>query len=91
MITQKEGVPNITGDLNFLGGQGNYEANPLWSTHGAFTRDRVGTYGACIPQTFAEATITSAYFNAGNSSKIYGSSEHVTPSNTSMKIWKRIS
>ena len=88
VTVQGEGLPNITGRV------------PLrdWSSpYGDGTRFDAFTltfYEADVYQAELRnynAGIRSFDFDAHNSNAIYGSSAHVTPVNTAIRIWKRTS
>lgn len=87
---QNEGLPNIEGsteyarDLGIL--YGGAESVP--TTTGAFYK------GARTNGTFQPGKGGSNYFlsfQASRSNSIYGSSTHVTPYNSAIRIWKKIS
>lgn len=84
-IGQSEGLPNITGGLGMVDSGGS----------GGMTPDEAfkETY---LLDDFSANTGTGAKryrvdFKASNSNPIYGSTSHVTPSNLTFKVWKRIS
>lgn len=81
--TQAEGLPNITGNL------GRTADDNLNQTNGAFfqTMTTSGVLNSAI-QGSIYSYVTE--FNASRSSSIYGASTHVTPYNSSIRIWKKI-
>ena len=90
MIAQTEGLPNITG------GTDSTDAAPfVWSggdkntsrTYGALGVKAYSKWGASVGGT--SGAFVPIVFDASVSNKIYGSSSHVTPLNTSIRIWKR--
>ncbi len=83
VTVQGEGLPNIVGQIN------NVQTGSNDTYNGAFELTRVtdtqaATYGGgrynCVVN-----------FNAWRSNPVYGSSAHVTPVNTAIRIWKRTS
>ena len=80
---QNEGLPNISGSFSNVGGA------EFSSADGAFypSGNSIG-YGHDILGISQPKTI---YFNASRSSSIYGASTHVTPYNSAVRIWKKIS
>lgn len=91
---QNEGLPNITGSFNnFVGGSYNKNTNDgyLLSGSGAlsFQFQRTTTFYANEYGGYVDFNKLS--FNASSSNKIYGASTHVTPYNSAVRIWKKIS
>ena len=83
-IKQNEGLPNITGILN------NYIGNPV-NESGALYKIALGkTYFQGQSAETGYQTI-SLGINASKSNSIYGSSTHITPYNSAIRIWKKIS
>ncbi len=87
---QNEGLPNIQGSVEYAKGlgllYGGSESVP--TTTGAFYK------GARTTGTFQQSKAGSNYFlsfQASSSNSIYGSSTHVTPYNSAIRIWKKIS
>lgn len=87
---QNEGLPNIQGSTEYAKDfgllYGGAEAVP--TTTGAFYK------GARTNGTFQPGQGGSNYFlsfQASRSNSIYGSSTHVTPYNSAIRIWKKIS
>ena len=80
---QNEGLPNITGILN------NYIGSPV-SESGALYKTGFGkTYFQGQSAETNYQTI-SLGINASKSNSIYGSSTHVTPYNSAIRVWKKI-
>lgn len=77
--TQNEGLPNISGTTT---------GTPfIWgSTTGAFYT--ISSSGASFTSPVTGSKLLG--FNASNSNSIYGSSSHVTPYNSAVRIWKKI-
>ena len=81
---QNEGLPNITANW----GETYLRQNNNIQPSGAAT----GT--VALAQAFGNSTVTSINsigFNASYANTIYGSSTHVTPYNSAIRIWKKIS
>lgn len=81
---QNEGLPNITANWGETYLRQNHNIQPS----GAAT----GTVG--LAQAFGNSTVSSINsigFNASYANTIYGSSTHVTPYNSAIRIWKKIS
>jgi hypothetical protein len=94
ITVQSEGLPDITGDFGYLKAldSGNW-VQGLNNSNGAFKKsynERADppSYSAVTSQNNTDASGV-VVFNASNSNSIYGSSDHVTPVNTAIKIWKR--
>ena len=95
LIGQTEGLPNITGTYTTWGGL-------VQSRTGAFEK-----YGDSIkaseysggddtsPRVIFDASLgetkTNGTLKTGSEHKVYGSSDHVTPYNATIKVWQRIS
>ena len=91
---QNEGLPNITGSFNnFVGGSYNNNHNDgyLLSGSGAlsFQFQRASSFYSNEYGGYLDFNKLS--FNATSSNKIYGASTHVTPYNSAIRIWKKIS
>lgn len=99
LIGQNEGLPNITGNSGM--GGGNYYSNAGWT--GAFFRppkkdsyaphsdtsdSRIGFL--CFDASKGE-TKTDGTIKTDSEHKVYGSSNHVTPNNATIKVWQRVS
>lgn len=89
---QNEGLPNITGNLNGISGTTALVKADDTSNcaSGVFNLNTAVRKGWRI----ADITNTGSYgltFNASRSSSIYGASTHVTPYNSAIRIWKKIS
>ena len=80
LIGQMEGLPNITGEFGLV--RDDYAI----TSKGAFSvsRSYIGIGGS-------GGTTGNVTFDASQSNSIYGSSNHVTPYNATIKVWKRIS
>lgn len=85
---QKEGLPNITGSFSFVGGEngrvwgggsGVFKAISVQQQNYLLYRSNGGT----------QTLVKQWDFAASNSNSIYGESNHVTPINTSIRIWVR--
>ena len=78
LIVQQEGLPNITGG---------FQSTDLRQLTGCFYEDP-----GRIDGTYDSAGSFTKYcnFDASRSNSIYGNSNHVTPVNYSIRIWKRI-
>ena len=88
---QGEGLPNITGrTLGILGhSQFVFASGALSNTHDwMYTGYGAGYQGGGLYNSDYMRHID---FNAWDSNHIYGSSAHVTPVNTAIRIWKRTS
>lgn len=85
LIGQVEGLPNIKGAFGKLRLA---ELSPV--VDGVFRFDRGGSRATAEPsgenQSYDELS-----FDASLSHKIYGASSHVTPFNTTIKVWQRVS
>lgn len=79
-VTQAEGLPNITGGVS--SGTGVYQ-NGL----SAFQVSNEVQFSVSQTQGVAKANLG---FDASISNPIYGASTHVTPYNSSIRIWKKI-
>ena len=75
-----EGLPNITGEFGLV--RDDYAI----TSKGAFSVSR-----SCIGIGGSGGTTGNVTFDASQSNSIYGSSNHVTPYNATIKVWKRIS
>lgn len=84
-IGQNEGLPNIKGAFGKL-----RLAEPSPVVDGVFRFDR-GSSRATAEPSGIDQSYDELEFDASLSNKIYGSSNHVTPCNTTTKVWKRIS
>lgn len=83
-VTQAEGLPNITGMIDPVSGlfksnfrNGAFSGGVDWRFSPAQQASGGGESAAC-------------YFSASSSNSIYGASTHVTPYNSSIRIWKKI-
>lgn len=79
--TQNEGLPDINGTLENIrcrsaNGSGAFSITSLYKTQ-TDAATETNQRGCSIA------------FNASDANEIYGASEHVTPVNTAIKIWKR--
>ena len=78
--SQAEGLPNITG--RFVS----------WYVSGAFQLRYVGTsIGLGQGSFWDECDKGEVQFDASLASDIFGKSSHVTPKNSTVQVWKRIS
>lgn len=78
--SQAEGLPNITG--RFVS----------WDVSGAFQLRYVGTSsGLGKGDYWYDQDKGDVHFDASLSSDIFGKSSHVTPKNSTVQVWKRIS
>lgn len=81
---QAEGLPNITGVIDPVSG--------LFKTYfrnGAFSGGGDWRFSP-VQQNSGGGESAACYFSASNSNSIYGASTHVTPYNSSIRIWKKI-
>lgn len=89
IITQKEGLPDIQGSLkgDVIGTNG----FQFYENSGAFYRTKSTVTGSYITvDRYGYGNVNQAVdFAASQYNGIYGSQAHVTPQNTSIKIWKR--
>ena len=85
VTVQGEGLPNLWGAFNLSSTQYDDTANPqgvFWQTSSNAHSDGGGSYNS--PYSRVD-------FNAQRFNHIYGSSAHVPPVNTAIRIWKRTS
>ena len=83
LIVQAEGVPNITG---YFGNMSKYRGSQfggVFYEHSSMSKDGWTSGGG---EPFMTVGI-----DASRSTPVYGNSDHVTPSNLSIKVWQRIS
>lgn len=81
---QNEGLPNITANWGETYLRQNKNIQPSGAATGS----------VALAQAFGNSTVTSINsigFNASYANTIYGSSTHVTPYNSAIRIWKKIS
>lgn len=83
--TQTEGLPNITGTLT---NTVLFKNDVSYRSSGAFTHT-VDEYGQYV--TGSNMNLGNLIFQASRVSSIYGASTHVTPYNSAIRIWKKIS
>ena len=82
--SQAEGLPNITGKIS-----GEYiSLFSYLTTSGAFTSP-INQTKECPDGRSSVRNCSGFSFSASNSNSIYGASSHVTPVNTTIRIWKR--
>lgn len=81
---QAEGLPNITGIIDPVSGL--FKSN---FKNGAFSGGGDWRFSP-IQQNSGGGESAECYFNASSSNSIYGASTHVTPYNSSIRIWKKI-
>ena len=79
---QGEGLPNITGSETGFGAAEDYT-----SFSGCFYGGP--KYTGLAGGHSEGANSVNVYFNASRSSAIYGASSHVTPVNSTIRVWKR--
>lgn len=84
-VTQAEGLPNITGLIDPVSGL--FKSN---FRNGAFSGGGDWRFSP-VQQNSSGNESAECYFNASSSNSIYGASTHVTPYNSSIRIWKKIS
>ena len=86
---QSEGLPEISGSLGFVGGGNGY----WWGCgSGPFKVNTISNKYEYITGGHSREPSDRHNgwdFNASSSNSIYGASDHVTPINTSIKIWVR--
>ena len=87
-VTQSEGLPNITGETsaNAVGKSDFINSYGI----GAFLSVVSRGSGAGAGEN-SHVNSVKFRFNASNSNAIYGASTHVTPYNSAVRIWKKIS
>lgn len=83
--TQTEGLPNITGMIDAVSGL--FKSN---FSNGAFSGGGDWRFSP-IQQNSGGGESAACYFSASSSNSIYGASTHVTPYNSAIRIWKKIS
>lgn len=81
---QAEGLPNITGGIDAV------RRGPT----GRDSRSGAFSYGSAYSTTIRAGEAGDSWgsnlvFNASKSNAVYGASEHVTPVNSTIRIWKR--
>lgn len=85
LIKQAEGLPNITGTIGTAG-----TSNPSQHNSGAFGKgNNMGIANNVAGGPYAQEHVYKQEFSASRSNLIYGASDHVTPENYSIRIWKR--
>ena len=80
--SQGEGLPNISGSLSSVYTSVGSRAN------GAFSHSVV-SYPYKMEGGEGNQRDSTVFFNASRSSAIYGASSHVTPVNSTIRVWKR--
>lgn len=84
-------MPNIKGSLDMRGMVGG-EATVLGTYSGALYRDNYSGSSHTQVKDGGTGSYRSRFgFDASKSNSIYDNSEHATPINASIKIWRRIS
>ena len=83
MIAQGEQLPNITGAIGGLYGEPTIITN---TAAGVFGKSDKSRKSGLSSSWISDGGID---FNASRSNSIYTDNGHVTPDNTSIKIWKR--
>ena len=86
LILQNSGLPNIKG--TFRSAINAYRNGAIDGT-GAFSGTTGAIDGSATGTNFVKETFVS--FNASRSNSIYGKSNTVQPTNTTVRLWKRIS
>lgn len=82
---QNEGLPNISGEVNSTATRGYIDAGGF--ANGCFIK---GASNVNAIQGIGGVAHNIA-FSASNSNSIYGASSHVTPYNSAIRVWKKIS
>lgn len=82
---QNEGLPNISGEVNSTATRGYIDAGGF--ANGCFIK---GASNANAVQGIGGVAHNIA-FSASNSNSIYGASSHVTPYNSAIRVWKKVS
>ena len=88
---QQEGLPNITGELRVMAGNqaGYYTPLGIASASGALYTDTWADVAQMNGYSTPKQNNSMIKIDASKSSQLYGNSQHVTPYNSSIKIWKR--
>lgn len=87
--TQEEGLPNITGSVEV--GNNSKDVVTFYNKNGAFkSTNNKGVSGAISSNTAGNSSSGYIQFKASDSSPIYKDGAHVTPKNSTIRIWKRI-
>lgn len=81
---QTEGLPNITGMIDPVSGL--FKSN---FSNGAFSGGGDWRFSP-VQENSSGSKSAECYFSASSSNSIYGASTHVTPYNSSIRIWKKI-
>lgn len=84
--TQAEGLPNITGSSDI----GGFSSNQS-SSNGPFSTYIINTNKTFVTTADPNINIETFGFSAQLANSIYGASTHVTPYNSAIRIWKKIS
>lgn len=82
---QNEGLPNISGEVNSTATRGYIDAGGF--ANGCFIK---GASNVNTIQGIGGVAHNIA-FSASNSNSIYGASSHVTPYNSAIRVWKKVS
>lgn len=82
---QNEGLPNISGEVNSTATRGYIDAGGF--ANGCFIK---GASNVNATQGIGGVAHNIA-FSASNSNSIYGASSHVTPYNSAIRVWKKVS
>jgi len=82
---QNEGLPNISGEVNSTATRGYIDAGGF--ANGCFIK---GASNVNATQGIGGVAHNIA-FSALNSNSIYGASSHVTPYNSAIRVWKKVS
>ena len=79
---QGEGLPNITGEISSVFTKYDVSLN----VSGAFSANGAWTGGH---ENGTNMRATSISFSANRANAIYGANSHVTPVNSTIRVWKR--
>ena len=83
---QAEGLPNIQSSIR----TGAYSGWPQYTQNNTGALYYSGTYtGSYDDSDNAQLNLYNLKFDASRSNNIYGSSDHVTPVNYTIKVWLR--
>ena len=87
LIKQDEGLPNISGNISgcYFRGSPSMTFSGVFSATSSINSSFVGFKNLSGKET------ENIMFYASSSNSIYGKSNHVTPKNYTIRIWKRIS
>lgn len=95
LIGQSEGLPNITGSIKNSGGSNDQfltdSSSEGITSKGALSITNYVSRKSMSNGTDSYSSPVGFKFDASRSNSIYGNSNHVTPSNLSVRMWQRIS